>query len=292
MKTIPDGLIAVVKRDCPTCTLIAGVLGQIAVERPLVVATQDDPSFPPDVAAVDDTALEWSFALGVETVPTLLRVEGGRVAERIEGWSRPQWESFVGIQPLGDGLPDHRPGCGSRTLDPAIVRARSAAHADATLRSRRVPLGDLEDDIEACVERGWSDGLPVVPLTPERGARMLDATSRRPDEIVATVPPDLVECTMEKVAINALLAGCEPDYLPVVLACVNAACTDEFNMHDAPSAPGSCPLSRRILALMSHYMQKTREAMASCASCCVTGLKRRAMRRSWGAENLRASSAS
>jgi hypothetical protein len=49
--------------------------------------------------------------------------------------------------------------------------------------------------------------------------------------VVAVVPPDLVECTVEKVAINAVLAGCRPEYLPVVLAAVEAACTDEFNMH-------------------------------------------------------------
>ena len=45
------------------------------------------------------------------------------------------------------------------------------------------------------------------------------------------MPPDLVECTVEKVAINAVMAGCRPEYLPVVLAAVEAACTDEFNMH-------------------------------------------------------------
>ncbi len=45
------------------------------------------------------------------------------------------------------------------------------------------------------------------------------------------MPPDLVECTVEKVAINAVLAGCKPEYLPVVLTAVEAACTDEFNIH-------------------------------------------------------------
>src|SRR5207247_809149 len=88
-----------------------------------------------------------------------------------------------------------------------------------------------EDDIEACIARGWSDGLPVVPPTPVRVAKMLEGTTRDPQEIVAVVPPDLAECTVEKVAVNAVLAGCEPSYLPVVLASVEAACTDEFNMH-------------------------------------------------------------
>jgi hypothetical protein len=60
---------------------------------------------------------------------------------------------------------------------------------------------------------------------------MLEGTRRSPDEIVAVVPPDLVPCSVEKVAINAVMAGCRPDYLPVVLAAVEASCSDAFNMH-------------------------------------------------------------
>ncbi len=228
---LPDGLIAVVKRDCPTCTLIVPVLQEIAGRRDIVVATQDDVSFPQGLKPTDDRDLELSFALDIETVPSLLRIEDGAVAERTEGWSRERWESLTGIEPLGDGLPDFRPGCGSRTLDPDVVKARAILTAESKMLSRRVHLGDLEDDVEACIERGWSDGLPVTPPTPERVARMLDGTTRAPDEVVAVVPPDLVECTVEKVAINAVLAGCRPEYLPVVLASVEAACTDEFNMH-------------------------------------------------------------
>ncbi len=228
---LQDGLIAVVKRDCPTCSLIVPVLEQIASSQQILVATQDDPSFPPGIDATDDSDLELSFALDIETVPSLIRVEGGRIAARTEGWSRERWEALTGIEPLGDGLPDHRPGCGSRTLDPDIARLRMIREAESSLRSRRVELGDLEDDVEACIERGWSDGLPVTPPTPERVARMLEGTTRDPSDVVAVVPPDLVECTVEKVALNAVLAGCKPEHLPVVLACVEAACTDEFNMH-------------------------------------------------------------
>ena len=54
---------------------------------------------------------------------------------------------------------------------------------------------------------------------------------RGPADIVATVPPDLVEVTVEKVAIAAVMAGCKPEYLPWVLTAVEAACTDEFNIH-------------------------------------------------------------
>jgi hypothetical protein len=70
-----------------------------------------------------------------------------------------------------------------------------------------------------------------VPPTEARVLRMLEGTTRAPDEIVAVIPPDMVECTVEKLAVNAVLAGCKPEYLPVVLAAVEAACNDEFNMH-------------------------------------------------------------
>ena len=85
--------------------------------------------------------------------------------------------------------------------------------------------------MEALYDRGWTDGLPLVPPTETRVFRMLEGTSRAADEVVALVPPNLVECTVEKVAINSVMAGCRPGYLPVVLAALEAACTDEFNMH-------------------------------------------------------------
>jgi len=229
---LPDGLVAIVKRDCPTCRLVAPVLAELADGAlPLTVYSQDDPAFPDAVKVVDDTDLEVSFALELETVPTLLRVSGGEIVDRTEGWLRREWEALTGRAPLGPGLPEYRPGCGSRTLDPDVAAARDEATGAARLRSRRVDLGEHEDDVEAAFERGWSDGLPVVPPTPERVARMLSDTTRDPGDVVAVVPPDLVECTVEKVAINAVLAGCKPEYLPVVITAVEAACTDEFNIH-------------------------------------------------------------
>jgi hypothetical protein len=224
-----DGFVVVIHKDCPTCSLV----------RPIL-----------DFATVvdEDESLDLSFELGIETVPTLLRFENGVVVERTEGWDRGIWRKISGIDDLGEELPEHRPGCGSKTLQ--IGEPVDTSH----LKSRRITLGSLEDDIEACIARGWSDGLPVVPPTPERVARMLDATSRDPQEIVAIIPPDLAECTVEKVAINAVLAGCEPSYLPVVLAAVEAACTDEFNMHgllattyfSGPVIVVNGPIARRI----------------------------------------------
>lgn len=232
-QALPDGLVAVVKRDCPTCELIAPVLDDLAQRgTELTVYTQDDPTFPEGAATiVDDTLLEMSWSYEIETVPTLLRVKRGRETDRIVGWSRSQWETFTGQANLGVELPEHRPGCGSLSVDPSLVDELSVRFSGSTLTSRRIELARLEDDIEAAFDRGWSDGLPVVPPTEARVLRMLEGTSLAADEVVATVPPDLAEVTVEQVAVNAVLAGCRPEYLPVVLAAVSAACTDEFNMH-------------------------------------------------------------
>src|SRR5947209_1716519 len=105
--TFSDGLIAVVKEDCPTCRLVAPVLRQMADSgAPLTVYTQDDLSFPPGVSPVDDTELAVSYALEIETVPALLRVEDGEVVASTVGWWREQWEALTGIEGLGVDLPD------------------------------------------------------------------------------------------------------------------------------------------------------------------------------------------
>ena len=93
---------------------------------------------------------------------------------------------------------------------------------------------EAPDDIEAINrlyhERRWSDGLPVVPPTAERVQRMLARTRRPPGEVVANVAPGFGAATVERVAINAVMAGCEPEYLPVVLAAVEAVAAPEFNL--------------------------------------------------------------
>ncbi|HEY5300889.1 MAG TPA: thioredoxin family protein, partial [Acetobacteraceae bacterium] len=85
--TLPaDGLVAVVKRDCPTCVLTAPVLAELAVRDTLAVFTQDDPTFPEIVAErIDDTALDASHRLRIEIVPTLIRMEAGREIARTYG---------------------------------------------------------------------------------------------------------------------------------------------------------------------------------------------------------------
>ena len=116
-------------------------------------------------------------------------------------------------------LPDMRPGCGSLSVDPDMVDE---------LAVRFGGVGAAQPPGRARRARGRGRGAvrPGLDRRPaRRAARPRHAccgcstgTTRAPDEVVAVVPPDLVECTVEKVAINAVMAGCRPEYLPVVLA--------------------------------------------------------------------------
>ncbi|SET19317.1 MULTISPECIES: thioredoxin family protein [Marinobacter] len=232
MTPLPDGLIVVAKRDCPTCQLVEPLLPDIERQAgPLTVYSQDDPAFAAGVRGAQyDSTLEHSFRLQTEFVPTLIRVENGEEVERTYGWHRDDWRRLTGIEGLGEDLPMMRPGCGSKTLEPGIAEKLELQFGDTHLHAREIET-DADDLIEACYERGWSDGLPVVPPTPERVLRMLRGTDRDPAEEIGLVPPDLAPCTVEKVAINAVMAGCKPEYMPVVLAALEAALTEEFGLH-------------------------------------------------------------
>jgi hypothetical protein len=211
--------------------LVVPVLEELADLGALTIFSQDDPNFPSGMKIRDDRALENSWHHSIEAVPTLIAVEGGVERSRTVGWERAGWEALTGAANLGSGLPDFRPGCGSLSVDPQYALDLAVRFGGGAMKSRRVRFAPLEDEMEAAFDRGWTDGLPVVPPTERRVLAMLQGTSRKPDEVVAVVPPDLSECTVEKVAVNAVMAGCRPEYLPVVLAAVEAACTEQFNMH-------------------------------------------------------------
>lgn len=227
-----SGFIVVVKQDCATCTLIESVFAELDAVHTLQVYSQDNVNFPSTVDGVlDDTELEASYRLNIEIVPTLIYVQSGKEISRLVGWERDKWRMVSDIDTLGDLLSEFSPGCGSKSVDPGQPEKLAYKFGDTQLQARRIEVADLEDEIELAYERGWSDGLPVVPPTEARILRMLTGTTRSPDEIVGVIPPDNVPCTVEKVAINAVMAGCKPEYLPVVLATVEAACIDAFCTH-------------------------------------------------------------
>jgi len=87
------------------------------------------------------------------------------------------------------------------------------------------------DEFEFFLEKHWSDGFPVVTPTEARVQRMLEATRRDPDELIGHVPPAMEPATVRTVAIHALMAGCKPEYLPVVLGALELMLRDEFNMN-------------------------------------------------------------
>ena len=229
---LPDGLVAIVKRECATCVMVDPLFTNIAASgTPLTVYTQDDPTFPASVSAIHDADLSVSWHYDIETVPTLLRIENGEEVDRTFGWSKDAWQKFTGISDLGAELPVMRPGCGSLSVDPNLEDELRVRFTSSTLHSRHVELASAEDEFESMFTRGWTDGLPVIPPTPERVLRMLTGTTRSPQDVVAIAPPNLVELTVEKIAINAVMAGALPEYLPWIITALEAVCNDEFNMH-------------------------------------------------------------
>ena len=224
----------VIKKDCPTCEMIEPVLAELTATYPgkVTIYVQDDPSFPESIEnKIDDTSLEFSYRNNIEIVPTLICSSESKESARTYGWDKAEWRRLTNLSSLGESLDSFKPGCGSKTLEPGMEEQLIARFDDKLLSSRNIQLADLEDDAEGCYERGWSDGLPVIPPTRVRVIRMLKGTDRSPGEIIGNIPPDNAPCTIEKVAINAVLAGCKPEYFPIVLASVQAALQDKFCMH-------------------------------------------------------------
>src|SRR5258708_17184318 len=137
--------------------MTAPVLGELARRAGITVFTQDDPGFPETVPGpVHDLALDVSHRLKIEIVPTLIRLEGGREIARTYGWDRGEWERLTGVRGLGGGLPDQRPGCGAKNVEPGIIERLKVRFNETGLQSRRVEIGQDEDEQEAMFGRGWS----------------------------------------------------------------------------------------------------------------------------------------
>ncbi len=102
----------------------------------------------------------------------------------------------------------------------------------------RAEWGDAVEAIERCYALGWTDGLPVTPPTLERVREFLDCANRPADEVLGSIPERRREITVGKVAANAVMAGCLPEYMPVTLAATEAMLDPEFNLIAPSSSQG------------------------------------------------------
>jgi hypothetical protein len=238
-------LVTLVKHDCPVCDQLLPVLDAAAAGgAPIRVLSQSSAEETAGQAArlglsavpTLDEELALSERYDPDAVPAVLLLDGGVEQGRMEGIDRERLANLAqraGVELDLDALPEWRPGCASLTRDPQVAAsiAARAARREGRIRSRVIEIGGLEDPFESLLDRGLTDGLPVVPPTAERVVAMLGHTSREPGEIVGVIPPYDGEASVEKVAINAVMAGCPGEALPVVLAAVEAACVPEFALH-------------------------------------------------------------
>jgi peroxiredoxin len=246
-------LLCFVKEDCPTCGLSMPLIeaAHRAFGRAVTVIAIGQDREGNDalvrrhgltVPLLDDSALKVSFSYGIEIVPTIILTDAaGREIRRFVGFGRSDWrgmweelERIAKVrQPEVDwsSYPESRPGCGSKSVEPGIADRLIAQAEGNPLRARRIEIADQDDVFEFMFDQGLTDGLPVVPPTPERVIRMLRGTRRDAQEVLGVCAPNYAPVTIEKVAINAVMAGCKPEHLPVVIAAVEVICTPEFNIH-------------------------------------------------------------
>jgi hypothetical protein len=109
------------------------------------------------------------------------------------------------------------------------------------LQSERVEVSeDICEINRFFYEKGWSDGLPVIPPTEERVLNLLQGTQRKPDEVIGLIPPRWADATIEKIAINAVMAGCLPEYMPVIITAVEAMVEEKFNLYGIQATTHPC----------------------------------------------------
>ena len=154
------------------------------------------------------------------------------------------------VADLDDGAPLMKPGCASRHLESAMAVGSVEAFGEASERASveaspepidllperaprasRLTLAEDQDPYEYCMRAGFSPFLPVVPPTAERVDAFLAVIPHPPDRVVGLVPPCYGPATIEKIAANAVMAGCEPEYMEVLIPVVRAACDERFNLH-------------------------------------------------------------
>ena len=234
--------------DCPTCSLALPYLSRLNGSANVVAISQDAPEPTKEFAArlelrypvLLDEDLEVSRQFDPVSVPTLYLVnEDNQIERTIEGFSKADYNDLASqlgcglIADAHDGAPEEKPGCMSRHREPETSGASAPALDISSTRGARAQRIELPDDadLEAYCQTEFDDPLPVVPPTVERVERMLAATDHTPDEIIGRVGPNYGAATVEKIAANAVMAGCEPAMMRVLVPMVRAMCDERFDLH-------------------------------------------------------------
>jgi hypothetical protein len=102
--------------------------------------------------------------------------------------------------------------------------------------------GSLDEVEEHFLHRGWSDGLPIIPPTQDRVDRLLAATNEDPGTVLGVLPPEFREITITNIAVNGVMAGCRPEYMPVLVAVARCLMDPRFRVEDLTSTFGLEPL--------------------------------------------------
>src|SRR5262245_4712840 len=131
---------------------------------------------------------------------------------------------------------------------PLVLRALTDGHEARTAAmpsseeasARRLTFASDDEVLEAYHARRWTDGLPFVLPTPERVRAMVAGSGRSGSEVIAVVPPRWAEATVENIAVNAVMAGCLPAHMPLVIAAVQAACAPEFGLYSVQATTHPC----------------------------------------------------
>jgi len=264
-------LLVFFETDCPTCQLTIPYLNRLAQSldgRAEIVGISQDgeaatrelvEQAPIKFPVALDRDLSISREYDPQAVPTLFLIDGGgKIARTSVAFDKTELNAVaaemlnaIGVEPFelagrSDGAPEAKPGCVSRHLEggqeagrePGAESGLSASvnlYVERGPRASRVALDDDVDPYEFCYEAGFADPLPVIPPTAERVDRMLGAIpfpeKLPPDHIVARVPPNYGMATVEKIAANAVMAGCKPEMMGMLIPLIRAACDERFNLH-------------------------------------------------------------
>jgi peroxiredoxin len=243
-------LLVFFETDCPTCQLALPYLNALKNNSIQVIGlSQDDEAstrefvrqlsifYPVEL----DCGLKVTRAYDPQSVPTFyLLDEDGQVQRTLVGFDKDGLNELAAalgnspIAPAADGAPAWKPGCSSRHLEPPSHGDGQPGGAPMLRPSAepasRITLDENDDPFEYCY-RKFGDALPVVPPIVEKVEAVVRASGLPAQTVIGRVPPVYGEATVEKIAANAVMAGCTPEMIRVLVPLVRAACDERFNLH-------------------------------------------------------------